>query len=198
MSSQNFSDSEKEFAKFLDRDFTQSFQQMRHYDGQILDICKFAFTGYAAALGAALTIYKYGVDKGIDYRSPAIAILGAGLFLGFCMMAFATRSRAYYVLVARYINEHRAFFLSSKPLGFENRTQMYSNPDQPLFFNWHSAQTLLLVVLSGLNSFLAATLLFLSSIERCWILLTVFIACWLLQLITAIAYLKMQGAQSLA
>ena len=163
---------------------------MRHYDGQILDICKFAFTAYTAVLGAGLAIYKYGVDKGIDYKGPAIAILSVGLFLGLCMMALATRNRAYYVLVARYINEHRAFFLSSKPLGFENRTRMYSNPDHPPFFNWHSAQTLLMAVLSGLNSFLAATLAFLISTEKRWILWAVFLACWLCQLAIAITYLK--------
>src|SRR5438477_10919246 len=99
-------DRAREGARFLERDFNQCFQQMRHYDGQILDICKFAFTAYTAAFGAALTVYKYGIDKGIDYTSPAIAILSVALFLGFCMMALATRNRGYYVLVARYINEH--------------------------------------------------------------------------------------------
>mgnify|MGYP001603832446 CR=1 FL=1 len=40
---QNISDQEKEALKFLERDFNQSFQQMRHYDAQIFDILKFMF-----------------------------------------------------------------------------------------------------------------------------------------------------------
>src|SRR5438874_219365 len=105
------SDEQKEFAKFLDRDFNQCFQQMRHYDGQILDICKFAFTGYIAVAGVALALYKYGDDKGIDYSGPAVAILSLAVLFGLLFLGLVVRNRVYFVLVTRYINEHRRFFL---------------------------------------------------------------------------------------
>src|SRR5713101_4326952 len=91
------SDQQKEAAKFLDRDFNQCFQQMRYYDGQIIDICKFAFTGYTAIVGAALSLYKYGSDKGSDFRSPAVAMLAIGLLLGLCLLALMARNRVYFV-----------------------------------------------------------------------------------------------------
>jgi len=76
-----------EFAKFLDRDFTQCFIQMRYYDAQIVDICKFAFTAYTAVFGTALALYRYGADHNADYRLPAATILLVGLLLGLCMVA---------------------------------------------------------------------------------------------------------------
>lgn len=57
---QNTSEQEKEAVKFLERDFNQCFQQMRHYDSQIFDILKFMFTGYTALIGVALGLYKFG------------------------------------------------------------------------------------------------------------------------------------------
>lgn len=55
---QNISDQEKEALKFLERDFNQSFQQMRHYDAQIFDILKFMFTAYSVLIGVALGLYQ--------------------------------------------------------------------------------------------------------------------------------------------
>jgi hypothetical protein len=187
----------KEEAKFLDRDFNQCFEQMRHYDGQIFDICRFAFTAYTAVIGAALALYKYGIDKGIAYTVPAVGILAAGLLFGLCMIALVVRNRVYFVFVTRYINEHRGFFLEKRPLGFEDQTRMYTRPDLPPFFNWRSSQMLLLVVLSGLNSFLVGTIIFLYSGGEnwCWVLGTAFLF-WLGQMISAIAYLKSREEKS--
>jgi hypothetical protein len=185
----------KEEAKFLDRDFNQCFQQMRYYDTQIFEICKFALTAYTAVIGAALAIYKYGIDKSIDYKAPAVGILSAGLLLGLCMTALLVRNRAYFVFVTRYINEHRGFYLARKPLGFENRTQMYTNPDLPPFFNWRSSQTLLLVVLSGLNSFLVGTIIFLWSGDWLWVL-GIAAMFWVGQIIFAVSYLKSRENKS--
>ena len=188
---------ETEAAKFLERDFEQCFQQMRHYDAQIFDICKFAFTAYTAVIGAALAIYKYGIDRSIDYNAPAIGILAAGLLLGVCMTALVVRNRVYFVFVTRYINEHRHFYLSIKPLGFENRTRMYTNSNLPPFFNWRSSQTLLLVVLSGLNSFLLGTIIFLYRGDQNWFwVLATGGLFWLGQTISAVAYLKSREKKS--
>lgn len=157
------SDQQKEAAKFLDRDFNQCFQQMRYYDGQIIDICKFAFTGYTAIVGAALSLYKYGSDKGSDFRPPAVAMLAIGLLLGLCLLALMARNRVYFVVVTRYVNEHRQHFLAQKPLEFENKSRMYTNPSQPPYFDWRSSQALLLYALALLNSGLLAIAIYLVS-----------------------------------
>lgn len=195
--SQETSESTAEAVKFLERDFNQCFQQMRHYDAQILEICKFAVTAYTAVIGASLALYKYGIDKGIEYSVPAIGILSAGLLLGLCMTALVARNRAYFVFVVRYINEQRGFFLAKRPLGFENRTRMYTNPDFPAFFNWRSSQTLLLFVLSGLNSFLAGSIVFLfrNPGKWFWVLGSAGI-CWLLQMALSVGYLKSREHKS--
>ncbi len=192
MPSNNFSDSEKEFAKFLERDFTQCFEQMRHYDGQIMDICKFAFTAYATVFGAALALYRYGLDHNSNFRAPALAILIVGLLLGICLVALTVRNRVYFVVVTRYVNEHRSFFLEHKPLGFQNRSRMYTNADQPPFFNWRSSQELLLYTLIILNSGLMAAAIFMASLAStphwsCIILLSAIFA--LVQLGAAVGYL---------
>lgn len=57
MNMQNMSEHEKEALKFLECDFNQSFQQIRHYDSQIFDILKFTFTGYDQS------IYTHGFHK---------------------------------------------------------------------------------------------------------------------------------------
>jgi hypothetical protein len=48
-----------ESLKFLENDLNQSFQQMRHYDGQIADLLKFIFTGYVALIGLAVGLYRF-------------------------------------------------------------------------------------------------------------------------------------------
>jgi hypothetical protein len=194
-----FTDQQKEAAKFLDRDFNQCFQQMRYYDGQIIDICKFALTGYTAIVGASLSLYKYGIDKGSDFRPPAVAMLAIGLLLGMCLLALLARNRVYFVIVTRYVNEHRELFLAQKPLGFENKTRMYTNPSQPPFFDWRSSQTLLLYALALLNSGLLAIAVYLIRVNAAcrWTLVIVLSALFLAaELASAVFYLVSRAKKS--
>ncbi|MGA7741098.1 MAG: hypothetical protein WCE40_04600 [Polyangia bacterium] len=190
---------EEDGAKFLDRDFNQCFNQMRHHDSQILEIVKFALTAYAALVGAALAFYKYGLDKGADYRSPGVAISIVGLMLGIALLALVIRNRAYFVLVARYINEHRAFFLKDRPLGFANVTRMYTNPSQPQYFNWRSSQALLCYSLAILNSGLLGLVVYFifdKSQHRWWMVGIGGVLLLGAQLGPAIAYLKSREGKS--
>jgi hypothetical protein len=151
---------ETESARFLDRDFSQCFYQLRHYDGQIFEICKFVLTASVSILGGALALYKYGLETGIDYRLPAASALFLGSIFGILFLALMTRNRAYFVLTARYINENRHFFLRNRPLGFPNATGMYVNRSKPAYFSWLSSQSLALYVLSISNSGLFAAAAF--------------------------------------
>jgi hypothetical protein len=131
---------EKEAIRFLERDFEQCFKQMRHYDVQIFEILKFMFTAYSALIGVSIGLYQFSLKENHDLYWAAIAALSVGLILGIFLFAVAIRNRVYFVLVTRYINEYRDFFLKINPLGFENKTKMYTNYTQPPYFNWRSSQ----------------------------------------------------------
>lgn len=193
----DFSEQEKEALKFLDRDFNQSFQQMRHYDAQIFDIIKFMFTGYSAVNGVALGLYEFSLKENMDLMLPAIAVLIIGLLLGIFMFALVIRDRVYFIQVTRYINEQRGLFLEYKPMGFENKSKMYTNYQQPPYFNWRSSHSWLCYIAASLNSTILGVLLYI--LERC--LVTVFIFCLffiIIQLMIAILYLITRENKSAA
>ena len=184
---------EDEGAKFLARDFNQCFAQVRHYDSQIWAVFRFAFTAYTIILGTVIGVYQYSIDKSLNLIPAATCVLGVGLGLGLMIYSLVIRNRVYYVLVCRYINEHRRLFLEAKPLGFQNTSGMYINPTLPPYFNWRSWQSWLYYTIALLNALLAALLVFfaLDGSPRRWALtiasgaLTV-----LLQLGLGIAYLR--------
>ena len=183
----------REALKFLERDFNQCFAQMRHYDAQIWDICKFAFTAYTALLGLSIGLYQYSIEKQLDLIPVALAALAVGVLLGSFILFLIIRNRVYRVLVTRYLNEHRQFFLRHKPLGFENVSQMYTDPSQPPFFNWLSTQTWLSGIVAGLNSTLLGALLVLALRGHPfqWLVaLLAFVIFFAVQLTVAVRYLR--------
>lgn len=145
-----------EAVKFLERDFNQCFDQLRHYDNQICGICKFAFTAYAALLGIAIGFYKYKTEM----IGTSIVILGVGVLVGLVLFALVIRDRVYFVRVARYINEHRRHFLRVRPLGFENITKMFDDPNYPPYFDWKSSQAWASHITAFLNSTLFGACVF--------------------------------------
>ncbi len=147
----------QEGLKFLERDFNQCFQQMRHHDTQIFDILKFMFTAYTVLIGAALGLFKSNLQ--VDLTIPIVISLVIGLILGAFMFYLVLINRSYYVKVARYINEQRKLFLAFKPLGFENVSRMYTNEKQP-YFSCESTQIWLAYIIGALNSTLLGVLLF--------------------------------------
>ena len=156
MCEKNSAKLEEEALKFLDRDFNQCFNQMRYYDGQIWDICKFSFTAYSGLLGISMGLYQYSLDKNLNLVPAAILILLVGFFLGIFACFLMVRNRVYFVKVARYINLHRKFFLGFKPLGFKNCVKMYDNPKLPLYFDFNSSQLWLIYLMAVYNSVLIA------------------------------------------
>jgi hypothetical protein len=182
----------QEGLKFLERDFNQCFQQIRHYDSQMFDILKFMFTGYTALIGVALGLYKFGIEKNVDMALPASAALSVGLLLGLFMFALSIRNRVYFVQVTRYVNEQRGFFLCYKPLGFENATKMYTDYFQPPYFNWRSSQAWFMYIIAFLNSTLLGILLYIAFVSnRCkWNIVVIgSLVLFIVQLVIAIWYL---------
>lgn len=149
----------EEGANFLARDFNQCFIQLRHYDSQMWAVCRFALTAYVAIVGAAVGIYQYSLDRGIDLSPLVISVLTVGIVLGIMMYSLIIRNRVYFVVICRYINEHRALFLDAEPLGFANSTGMYVDSGQPAYFDWRSWQSFLAYITALLNSALVALLM---------------------------------------
>lgn len=139
-------------AKFLERDFNQCFTHLRHYDSLAIGLLKFAFTAYTALIGISVGLFQFSKKEGVDLVPVAMSILAIGFVVGFVMYLLLVRNRVYFVVVARYINEHRNFFLKDKPLGFQNTTGMYVSIQHPQFFNWRSSDMLFLFVVALLNS----------------------------------------------
>jgi len=196
-------DNQAEGLKFLERDFNQCFSQMRHYDAQIWEICKFAFTGYTALLGVAIGLYQYSQDKNINLLPAILAALSVGLTLGLFMYCLTIRNRVYFVSMARYINEQRGHFMKHKPFGFENRSGMFTEFSEPPFWNWRSSQSWLSYIIAVLNAVLFVALML---FWRQWYgypagwaflgaLLVVFLGA---ELLAAVLYLRSRESKSLS
>lgn len=194
--SENISEKEKEALKFLERDFNQCFQQMRHHDTQIFDILKFMFAAYTVLIGAALGLFKSNLQ--IDLTVPIVISLIIGSILGTFMFYLVLINRSYYVRVARYINEQRKLFLAFKPLEFDNVSGMYINEKQP-YFSRESTQIWLAYIIGALNSILFWVLLFIAFTANSYKWLIVIVSSLLFfiaQIAITIAYLKTQENKS--
>jgi len=156
------SEVEKEALKFLERDFNQIFLQARYYDAQIFDSFKFLFTIYLGLIGFLLTIYQFSIKEKLDVGLPiVISSLLVSIIIGLFIQVVVTRNRAYFVQTMRYINEQRQLFLAYKPLGFNNVSRMYTNPNLPDYFNWKSSQAWLSHLISFMNSIIVGLNIFL-------------------------------------
>lgn len=189
-------DIEKEALNFLEQDFNQSFQQMRFYDSQIFEILKFMFSAYTILIGASVSLYQLGITKNINFSVPIASAIGVGLVFGLFMFIVIVRNRVYFVQVARYINELRNFFFEFKPLGFNNKCKMYTNYEQPPYFNWRSSQLWLCYIVATLNSILFAVLLYVVYSYMWNIAIYGFLMLFIFQLFSAIWYLKSREGKS--
>ena len=158
-------------SKFLEHDFNQCFQQMRHYDSQLFDSVKFLTTAYVGLIGIGIGLYEFGIKECKDFTIAVISSFLFALLFGLFMFMLIIRNRVYYVHVTRYINEIRKTFLEKKPLGFKNKSGMYTNYKQPPFFNWRSSQAYLMYVIALVNAILCGAIIFVWFYEEscCWL-----------------------------
>ena len=177
---------------FLERDFIQSFMQLRHYDSQIWQMCRFVYVAYVAIFGIGSGLYQYSVEEKKDFTYVFIAVFGVSLCFGILFYWLIIQYRAYYVRVCHYINEHRALFLETRPLEFKNVAGMYTSPSSPPYFHWNSSHLILSYVIAFLNSVLVFGGIFYLTQH-----LVVSTICWTIALFTHIlfsrAYLQSQA-----
>lgn len=142
---------------FLARDFGECFEERRRCEDRIWDITKFTLAAYSTVVAVALGAHQYGLVRDIDLKSPAALVLVLAAAVGAFNYFLIIRTRVYFVLVTRYINEHRKFFLAARPLGFYNATQLYTDPSLPPFVSIGSTQTWAAILVAGLNALLLAS-----------------------------------------
>lgn len=148
-------------ATFLERDFIQCFVQLRHYDTQIWNVFRFAFTIDIGVLGVATSVHATAPGVGAQFVPVARLIVTMSIVLGVILYSLVIRNRVYFVRVCRYINEHRAFFLRGQPIGFPNVTGMYVDPKAPRYHDLSSWQLWISYGIASLNGLLVATLAYL-------------------------------------
>lgn len=185
--------------KFLEADYNQCFQQMRHYDSQLFDSVKFLTTAYVGLIGIGIGLYEFGIKECRDFTVAVMASFLVALLLGLFMYMLIIRNRIYYVHVTRYVNEIRKTFLEKKPLGFENKSRMYTNYKQPPFFNWRSSQAYLMYVIAVVNAVLFGAIIFIwsSNASCCWFrTISGVVILLFLQLGIGIWYLKSREGKS--
>ncbi len=186
---QQNSDNSKEATKFLQNDFNQCFNHMRHYDDQIVGIFKFLATFYTTILGLGSGLYQFFKKESINLTYPLIIGLTVGFIFGGIMYYFILRNHFYFVHCTRYINEQRHSFLSFNPLGFQNETRMYTDKDKPEYFNWLSSHSCLMYSIALLNSFFLFLILYLLTANQYWSIISP-ILLFILHLLFAINYFK--------
>lgn len=176
-------------AEFLQADFGECFQQMRYYHSQIFDVCKFAFVGYSSVLGVGIGLHKVGIERKLNLVFPIVAIVLVGLMVGVVVFGFVIRNRSYFVVNTRYIKELRARFLAEKPLGFKNKSAMYTDWRQPPYFDIWSSHLLASYMIAFFNASLAGFMLYVLKFTDCSIgvlsmmllFLQIGYACWYLR-----------------
>lgn len=157
----------------LVNDFQQCMYMLRHYDSVNWDLTKFSFGQILVVIGACWTILNYEREAGktlLDVYQDGISnyIVGGILALstGFVFLTLVAimRNRTYFVLMGRYLNEHRRNALKNQPFGFENESKMWHNPAYPATIDWKSTQmicVILFFICYILLSFMALYSLFL-------------------------------------
>jgi hypothetical protein len=193
---QEITEREKEALKFLEQDFSQCFQQMRFYDSQIFETLKFLASAYSILIGVSVGLYQFGISKDIDLTNPVILVLFIGFVFGIFMFIIVVRNRVYYVQVARYVNYQRYFFLRLNPMGFQNKSKMYTDYTKPPYFNWRSSQTCLYFMVAIFNSIQIGILLHFGFPGRKELVILSSLLVFIIQLALAISYLQSRENKS--
>jgi hydroxymethylpyrimidine pyrophosphatase-like HAD family hydrolase len=152
---------------FLNHDFDQSYEQLRHYDNLSWDITKFSFIELLAGIAAVWAIYGFALNPENpsswikdNYTLLIPSIFGICYIFSILATFLISRNRVYFSKVAKYINEHRNFSLSIKPIGFSNQTKFYTNIKFPPAFDKWSTHLVSLYVIQLISAIMFSSLIY--------------------------------------
>jgi len=150
----------QEAVSFLEHDYEQAFEQLRDYDSQIWEILKYSFGQLVGSIAAVWTIFSFASGKDAPaiisslWKPVGATILVISFLFGLLAVQLILRNRVYFAATARYINEQRSFFFSSKPMGFANLSKYYTDYRFPKPFDTSSTQVLSVYVIVLIGSIL--------------------------------------------
>ncbi len=127
-------------------DFSQCFEQIRHYDESLRKILEFAIAGIVFVLTACAALARNGFT-GHTLTNISVILLLSSLCSGILSIA-AAQNRVYYSQVCRYVNEIRAAYLKGTSAPIQNRAGMYTDHRIPTIFNPLSSQTMQMYLLA--------------------------------------------------
>jgi hypothetical protein len=175
---------------FIKQDFAECFNQMRHYDSNIIDSFKFIFTIYVALIGGAISLMDLNLKYDLAFLSKVLIIISI-IFCVFVLF-YIIELRIYFVRTARYINEIRHFYLTDNNEGFQNLTKFYTNRTKPDYFSLTSSHIVLASIVSLLSSFSIGLLLYVCKGEINLIIILISVLALSFQMLIILIYLKKQ------
>lgn len=149
----------KEAVAFLSRDYGEAFLQLRAYDSQIWEITKFSFLQLLGSIGAVWAVFSLANSKDTpavltsQWELVSAIILIVSFLFSLLAVQFILRIRVYFAITARYINDHRNYFLTAMPVGFRNRSGYYDNYKFPKAFDAGSTQLLSTYFINTVSAF---------------------------------------------
>ncbi len=152
-----------DLSEFLKQDFSESYNQLRHYDNSIFDSFKFIFTIYVGLIGGAISLLNLNLKYDLLFLSKTLIVIS--ILFCFFVLFYIIELRIYFVKVARYINEIRHFYLTDNTIKFNNATKFYTDITKPNYFNLKSSHIILAFIVSALNAFSITLLLFVCNIK---------------------------------
>ena len=150
----------KEAISFLGRDYGEAFTQLRAYDKQLWEIAKFSFLQLVGSIGAVWAVFSLANGKdapsilAAQWELVGSIMLITSFLFSILAAQYIVRTRVYFAATARYINDHRNFFLSTIPIGFRNRSGYYTNYQFPKAFDRGSTQLLSAYFINVVSSFI--------------------------------------------
>lgn len=183
---------EKAIIKFLLEEYTQCFNQMRHYDNIRISLMAFAFSFYASVGTAAFAIYQFFSEEKLSDSQRFLSLLSLFVFsIGLIIVFMLAKNRRYFVLVARQINGIRNTFFPKEWSDFKFRNFLPTDPDKPRKFDLKSTHLLSISLLSLLNSFaMFSAIYFLTSHLKIENQLWMALLCCLAAFISQLLYVK--------
>lgn len=180
-------------SSFLQIDFTQCFEQMRHYDQMQMALLKFAYTGYTAIVSGSYILLKIGETKEMSFTPVIVLLLLVSFLIGLIVSSIFIRNRYYFVVVSRHVNELRDMFSGDKFLTSKSKSGISKEFGKTSYWNPFSSHMLAFYLLSVLNSSLFAGAVYIIGISAYHILLVailILLALSLCQIVIARSYLK--------
>jgi len=125
---------------FLDKEYDQCFDHMRHYENLTKDLLQFSYGYYSAIAALSIAIYQYFHET----HSDSVASLGYTAILLILSVVIGTiittqfvRYRKYYVSTARQVNRIRKYYIEN----FDRfKSALPIDPDIPKAYNPKSTQ----------------------------------------------------------